>query len=142
MSSIRQYLLVHRLLPQQLIRLDGALFGRLEALAAAQERTVHDLVIETLYAAVYENYAQAQNDRRWRELTPREQQVTALVCLGYTNHEIARQLVISVNTVRSHVRRVLEKYHVASKAELRLILANWNFDNWLEATGTDGQETW
>jgi DNA-binding CsgD family transcriptional regulator len=131
MSSIRQYLIARRLLPQQLIRLDGELFGRLEALAAAQGRTVHDLVIETLYAAVYENYFQAKNDQRWQQLTPREQQVAALVCLGYTNQEIGQQLVISVNTVRSHVRLVLKKYRVASKAELRLILANWDFDAWL-----------
>ncbi len=131
MSSIRRYLLAHRLWPQQFIRLDGELFGRLEALAAAQERPVHDLVIETLYAVVYDNYAEARNDRRWSELTPREQQIVALVCLGFTNREIARQLVISVNTVRSHIRRILEKYHIASKVELRLILANWNFDAWL-----------
>lgn len=131
MSSIRQYLLANRLLPQQFIRLDDELFGRLEALAAAQERAVHDLVIEMLYAAVYENYAQARNDYRWNGLTPREQQIVALICLGFTNHEIARQLVISVNTVRSHIRRVLEKYRVASKTELRLILANWDFDAWL-----------
>jgi DNA-binding NarL/FixJ family response regulator len=142
MSSIRQYLLAHRLLPQQLIRLDGELFGRLEALAATQGRAVHDLVIEILDAAVYENYAQARNDRRWQELTPREQQIAALVCLGYTNHEIAHRLTISVNTVRSHVRNVLDKFQVTSKTELRLILAHWNFDNWLEATGTDGQEAW
>jgi DNA-binding CsgD family transcriptional regulator len=142
MSSIRQYLLAHRLLPQQFVRLDGELFGRLEALAAAQGRTVHDLVIDALYAAVYTNRAQAAYDQLWSELTHRGQQVAALVCLGYTNHEIARHLTISVNTVRSHVRNVLDKFQVTSKAELRLILANWNFDDWLEATGTDGQETW
>lgn len=131
MSPIRQYLLAHRLLPQQFIRLDGELFGRLEALAAAQERTVYDLVTDVLYAAVYENYTQARNDRRWGELTPRQRQVAALTCLGYTNQEIAAQLVISVNTVRSHTRRILDKYQVASKMELRLILANWDFDAWL-----------
>ena len=26
----------------------------------------------------------------------------------------------------------LDKFHVASKAELRLILAEWDFDNWVE----------
>ena len=60
------------------------------------------------------------------------EQVAALVCLGYTNEAIARQLVISVNTVRSHVRRVLDKYAVASKAELRIILAGWDFESWYD----------
>lgn len=132
MSSIRQILLANRLWPQQLIRLDAELFGLLEGLAAAQSRSVNALVIDALYAAVYTNYAEAKNDHRWAELTPREQQVAALACLGYTNREIAGQLVISVNTVRSHMRSILDKYHVASKAELRLILANWDFDAWVE----------
>ncbi len=30
------------------------------------------------------------------------------------------------------MRRVLDKYQVTSKAELRLILANWDFDAWVE----------
>ena len=130
--SVRQLLLANGLWPRQFIRLNEELFTLLEALAAAQGRTVPDLVSDTLYGAVYTNHAQARNDNRWLELTPREQQVAALACLGYTNQAIAAHLVISVNTVRSHMRRVLDKYHVASKAELRLILANWNFDAWVE----------
>ena len=142
MSSLRHILLTHRLLPGQIIRLDARLFTLLEDIAAAQQRPVHEFIIATLYAAVHTNHAQAGYDRLWSELTPRGQQVAALVCLGYTNHEIAHRLTISVNTVRSHVRNVLDKFQVASKAELRLILADWNFDNWLEATGTDRQEAW
>lgn len=138
MSSFRQILLANGLLPQQFVRLDAELFARLESLAATQSRSLHDLVIDTLYAAVYTNYAQAGNDSRWNELTPREQQVAALACLGYTNQEIAGQLVISVNTVRSHMRRVLDKYHVVSKAELRLILANWDFAPWGEELRASG----
>lgn len=131
--SVRQYLLANRLWPAQFVRLDGELFTLLESLAAAQGRAVPDLISDTLYAAVYTNQAQARNDNRWQELTPRQQQVAALACLGYTNEAIAAHLVISVNTVRSHMRRVLEKYHVTSKSELRLILANWDFEAWVDA---------
>jgi DNA-binding NarL/FixJ family response regulator len=117
-------------LPQQFLRLDAELFLRLEKVAAAQERSVYEVAVAALYAAVHAAYAQVGNDRRWHELTPRQQQVAALVCLGYTNEAIARQLVISVNTVRSHVRHVLDKYAVASKAELRIVLADWDFESW------------
>ncbi len=130
--SVRQFLLANRLWPRQFIRLDGQLFTRLEDLAAAQGCTVPDLINDALYAIVYTNHVQTRNDNRWQELTPREQQVAALACLGYTNEAIAAHLVISVNTVRSHLRRVLTKYHVTSKAELRLILANWDFAAWVE----------
>ena len=131
MSSLRHILLSHRLLPGQIIRLDARLFALLEEIAAAQQRSVSDFAIAALYAAVQTNHAQTAYDQLWRELTPREQQVAALVCLGYTNQEIARRLTISVNTVRTHVRNVLEKFQTASKAELRLILADWDFADWL-----------
>ncbi|MBP6787958.1 MAG: hypothetical protein KA170_10255 [Candidatus Promineofilum sp.] len=132
MSSFRHFLLERRLLPGQIVRLDARLYGLLEDIAAEQQRPVHDLVIAALYATVHTNQAQAGYDRLWAELTPRGRQVAALVCLGYTNHEIAQRLTISVNTVRSHIRHVLDTFQVASKADLRLILADWNFDNWVE----------
>lgn len=130
MSALRRLLLDHGLLPQQFLRLDAELFALLENVAAAQERSVHEVAVDALYDAVNAAYAQVGNDRRWHDLTPRQQQVAALVCLGYTNEAIAQQLVISVNTVRSHVRHVLDKYAVASKAELRLILSGWDFESW------------
>jgi DNA-binding NarL/FixJ family response regulator len=130
MSALRRLLLDYGLLPQQFLRLDAELFALLEKVAAAQQRSVHDVAVDALYTAVYAAHAQVGNDRRWHELTPRQQQVAALVCLGYTNEAIARQLVISVNTVRSHVRHVLDKYAVASKAELRIILSAWDFETW------------
>ena len=133
MSSFRHLLIAHRLLPDQFIRLDEELFRLLERLAAAQGRPVRIVAVEMLYAAAYADLARTRNDRRWLALTPREQQVAALACLGCTNGEIAAHLVISVNTVRSYMRSILDKYGVASKAELRLTLSAWDFEAWLEA---------
>jgi DNA-binding NarL/FixJ family response regulator len=42
-------------------------------------------------------------------LTPREEEVLALVIKGADNAEIASRLVISENTVKSHVSHILEK---------------------------------
>jgi DNA-binding CsgD family transcriptional regulator len=39
-------------------------------------------------------------------------------------------LVVSTNTIKSHVRAVLLKFDVHSRSELRLLLADFNFDNW------------
>jgi DNA-binding CsgD family transcriptional regulator len=132
MTPLEQFLLTRRLLPRQFIRLEADLFLMLEDLAAAQGKNIEEFTVEALYSVVNANYDQARNDRRWDTLTPREQQVAALACLGYTNQEIAQQLVISVNTVRSHMRSILDKYRVANKAELRLALAAWDFQGWLE----------
>jgi len=44
-----------------------------------------------------------------RSLTPREIEVLKLVAGGYTNQEIADQLVISIKTVQAHRANVMEK---------------------------------
>ncbi|MGD2207044.1 MAG: response regulator transcription factor [Anaerolineae bacterium] len=50
-------------------------------------------------------------------LTPREQEVLTLAAEGRTDQEIAEGLVISVHTVKSHMRNILAKLHVSSRYE-------------------------
>jgi DNA-binding CsgD family transcriptional regulator len=65
----------------------------------------------------------------WTSLSSREQQVTALTCLGYRSHEIAGALGISYETVRTHSKHVYAKFGLNRKA-LRLTLERWNFEAW------------
>ncbi|MDO8749813.1 MAG: response regulator transcription factor, partial [Dehalococcoidia bacterium] len=51
-------------------------------------------------------------------LTPREEEVLRLIARGLTNQEIAQELVISVDTVKSHVRAILDKLQASSKREV------------------------
>lgn len=53
--------------------------------------------------------------RQEHPLTEREQQVFALVCDGYTNQEIATQLVVSLHTVKKHLAHIFEKLGVSSR---------------------------
>ena len=50
-------------------------------------------------------------------LTPREREVLELVAEGLTNKEIAVRLTISVNTVRSHLRFILDKLHINNRVQ-------------------------
>ncbi len=50
-------------------------------------------------------------------LTDRELQVLKLVAQGLSNREVAEQLFISENTVKNHVRNILEKLHLHSRME-------------------------
>jgi DNA-binding CsgD family transcriptional regulator len=50
-------------------------------------------------------------------LTPREQEVLALVAEGLTDEQIAGQLVLSIRTVHHHVSAVLAKLGVGSRRE-------------------------
>ena len=51
------------------------------------------------------------------KLTDRELQVLKLVAQGMSNREVAEQLFISENTVKNHVRNILEKLHLHSRME-------------------------
>ena len=62
------------------------------------------------------------NLRAWEQLTVREQEVAALVCLGHSNREIANRLSIAPSMAKTHVRNVLQKFHLNAKVELMMIL--------------------
>jgi DNA-binding CsgD family transcriptional regulator len=52
-----------------------------------------------------------------KSLTAREREVLLAISGGRTNSEIAKQLFLSVNTVRNHVQSVLTKLGAHSKLE-------------------------
>jgi DNA-binding NarL/FixJ family response regulator len=58
-------------------------------------------------------------------LSEREREVLTLLALGHTNHEIAKQLFISVRTAEAHRAHIMKKLNLASRAELvRYAIAN------------------
>lgn len=50
-------------------------------------------------------------------LTDREMEVLKLVAKGKNNRDIAKDLYISENTVKNHIRNILEKLHLHSRME-------------------------
>src|SRR5437667_10424854 len=50
-------------------------------------------------------------------LTDREMEVLKLVAQGLNNRDIAKKLYISENTVKNHIRNILEKLHLHSRME-------------------------
>jgi two-component system, NarL family, response regulator LiaR len=51
------------------------------------------------------------------DLTPREIEVLRLLASGRTNNEIAEVLVVSAETVKTHVGNILTKLHLAHRAQ-------------------------
>ncbi|MFI6982793.1 response regulator [Embleya sp. NPDC050154] len=58
---------------------------------------------------------------RLADLTPREQEVTVLAAHGKSNDRIARELVLSVLTVRTHIQRAMTKLGARDRAQLVVI---------------------
>lgn len=50
-------------------------------------------------------------------LSDREKQVLQLLVSGYSYKMIAAEMFISIDTVRSHIKKIYEKLHVNSKSE-------------------------
>lgn len=57
-------------------------------------------------------------------LTPREEQVVALVADGLNNREVARELNLSEHTVKKYVFRIFDKLGISSRVELVLYAVN------------------
>src|SRR5579862_9300744 len=55
------------------------------------------------------------------KLTDREMEVLKLVARGMNNRDIAKELYISENTVKNHVRNILEKLQIHSRMEAVMI---------------------
>jgi len=60
-------------------------------------------------------------------LTSREIQILRLISQGLSNKDIARELGISVATVKNHVHSVLEKLRVQSRSQAAARLSNRDF---------------
>jgi DNA-binding NarL/FixJ family response regulator len=51
-------------------------------------------------------------------LSPREEEVAALVAEGLTNRQIAQRLVISERTAQNHVQHILTKLGFATRGQV------------------------
>lgn len=57
-------------------------------------------------------------DRRLDALTSREREVMRLVAAGHTNDEIARRLVVSPLTAKTHVSRIMAKLGARDRSQV------------------------
>ena len=107
-------------------RLQTALVDR----ADREQRPVEDIQAELLVAGLTHLETSDRLKQCWDALSPRERDVTAYTCLGYTNGRMAKQIWVSPYTIKGYVRDALVKWHVHSKSELRLLLDQWDFSEW------------
>lgn len=56
-------------------------------------------------------------------LTRREKEVLNCLCSGFTNKKIAKELIITEQTVKSHCNRLFKKFGVSNRLQLAIVIS-------------------
>lgn len=130
--NLSHYLRKWRQLPAagRQFELNAELLVSLKALAEHRNSTPSAVMTDLVQRALLMEQVERETWQKWQSLTPREKEVTALVCNGYSTAAICEHLGIATETVRTHVRNLLGKFGVANRRELRELLAKWDFSSW------------
>ena len=107
------------------------LLRSVQNLSAREGYPPDEMILMLLEQAVSDRRRLDHSHRSWESLSTRERQVTALVCEGLTGRQIAARLVLSPETIKTHVRHILRKFNISSRRELRRLLADWDLSPWL-----------
>ena len=118
--SVRETTAVYQ--PDLSFRLGPDLSSRLRLAAFARRWAPEMLAAWLLKRGLDQEPDRVRAEAAMEILTPREREMTRLTSAGKTNHEIAFELGISSETVKSHIRSTLAKLGLHSKAELRLLV--------------------
>lgn len=89
--------------------------------AARGESKLHPMVATRVLREMQQRQHSPIND-----LTPRELDVLTQIARGRSNHDIARELVISEPTVRTHVANILTKLHLADRTQAAIYALQQN----------------
>ncbi len=110
--------------------LDADLSHLVDSLAAWERRPPDEMAGRLVAEALEQRRVTQESLELWQVFSPREQEVVALICLGYTGSQIAARLGISPTTVKTHARNLLEKGGLESREHLRQLFQGWDFSNW------------
>jgi len=132
-SRLRKLLQKKKESDSRTLHADQELLAAIQEAAQEQDRTEEEIWMDFARTG-RDQYLEANElEVRWDTLTEREQEVTALACLGCRNYEIAETLGISHETVKTHLQNIFTKFDIRSRKELRLALKDWRFEEWWES---------
>jgi DNA-binding NarL/FixJ family response regulator len=116
--------------PPRSLEVDAELFARLRRAARSRRSSPQALARDLLARGLVQESLRAHAEAVLASLTPREAEVLWRAARGHTNRQIAQALVISPETVKTHVRNILLKLGLHSKADLRLLMLDLGLRWW------------
>ena len=121
-SGAQGYLLKDIHSKEMLAMLRGALNGE----AALSPRMAGRVLKEfrRIGARLSAHFLDEDNDDELVDLTKRELEALTIAARGASDKEIADELVISIHTVKSHMRNILSKLHVNTRREAAKVARN------------------
>ncbi|NRD78067.1 response regulator transcription factor [Bacillus sp. BRMEA1] len=87
----------------------------LHSIAEGSNNAVKSLAGKLLYQF---RERDVQNTPAVSSLTPREKEILGLVSKGLTNKQVAEQLFIAENTVKNHIKNLLQKLDLENRVQL------------------------
>jgi DNA-binding CsgD family transcriptional regulator len=103
----------------------------INTLAKHEGRPAHELFPDIVAAGLTQYSTNDRILKKWASLTPREQQVTAWICLGYSNRQMASRMGVTEAAVKFHIRNVYSKLRVKNRGKLRQKFAGWDFTEFM-----------
>jgi two-component system, NarL family, nitrate/nitrite response regulator NarL len=81
------------------------------------------------HATASHRQADGTTSRAMPRLTPREEQILALVAQGRSNKEVARSLSLQEKSIKHVMTRVLRKLEVRNRTEAAIMMREWQYNN-------------
>lgn len=112
--------------------LDESLLLRLKNTAEQLGRSPEEVLDEVVKLQDERYSKQKILEKQWETLSTREQEVAALICLGYNRNQIAKMLDIAPGTVKTHYESIFKKFGVHTSKHLERLLQGWDMLGWWE----------
>jgi DNA-binding CsgD family transcriptional regulator len=116
--------------PRLQVEVGPELFAHLRRAARLRHSSPQALARDLLARGLAQETLKVHTEAVLNALTPREAEVLWRAARGHTNRQIAAALVVSPETVKTHVRNILLKLGLRSKADLRLLMLDLGLRWW------------
>ncbi len=129
-AQLRRLLVRGRDQPRLQVEVGPELFAHLRRAARLRRSSPQTLARDLLIRGLAQEALRVHTEAVLSGLTPREVEVLWRAARGHTNRQIATALFVSPETVKTHVRNILLKLDLRSKADLRLLMLDLGLRWW------------